>query len=290
MRITTSMQFKSLLSALQQMGARSATLARQVTSGRRVERPSDDPVAAARLSVLATDIARLDQLDRSARAGEHVAKLADSTLDVLGGLLLDVKQLAILGASDGSTVTRPAIADEVDGLAAQILTTASVRAEGRYLLSGTLTDQVPFDTAGVYQGNGDALTAMVDEGQRVVVAPTAAEVLQGVVDVPRVLQELATALRSDDKVRIRSAIAELDVAFDQVTRMRTRIGSTLVRIESGLLRRGEHRVILQEEISGLGDASLPELFTELAQIDQAREASLAAAARIGQRNLFDFLA
>ena len=290
MRITTGMQFRSLLSALQQMGSRSATLARQATSGRRVERPSDDPVAAARLMVLSTDIARLDQIDRSAEAGQHVARLVDGTLDALGGLLLDAKQLAVRGASDGSAIARPAMADEVDGLAAQILVTVAVQTEGRYLMSGTRTDQAPFDAAGTYQGNNDALSAVIEEGQRVVVAPTGANALQGVVDVPLVLQELATALRSDDKVRIQAAMGELDLAFEHVTRMRTRVGSSLVRIESGLLRRGDHRVALIEEISALGDASLPDVLVELAQIDRAREAALATAARIGQRNLFDFLA
>ena len=290
MRITTNMQYRNLLSALRQMDSRSATLARQAASGRRVERPSDDPVAAARLSTLSTRIARLAQIDRSAPAGQTASRLVETALDAITSLVIDARQLATAGASDTTVGTRPIMADEIDGILQQIMAAAAVQEDGRYLMSGTLTDRPPFDAGGTYQGNLTALTAEIEEGQRVDVAPTAAEALQGIIDLPASLRALSTALRTDDKAGIQTAITDLQAALDQIGQTRARLGSSLSRIGSGLLRRAEERLVLQTEISGLGDASLPEVFVELAQIDQARQAALATAARIGQRNLFSFIA
>ncbi|MFQ5718801.1 MAG: hypothetical protein ACE5IK_04555 [Acidobacteriota bacterium] len=290
MRITSGMQFRSFLAALERINVRAARTTRQSVSGLRVERPSDDPLATARLTSLASRIARLDQLDRSARSGDTTARLVEGALEAIGNLTVRARQLAVQGGSDAGSIDRSSIAQEIDSIFEQVLTSAAVQEDGRYLMSGTLTDRTPFDTGGVYQGNLTALTAEIGDGQVIVVAPTAAGALQSGVDLPGTLKQLAVALRTDDKTGIQTAIADLGTALDQVSQARSRVGTAISAVQTGLLRRADERLALQTEVSDLGDANLAETVVQIAQIGQAREAALATAARIGQRNLFDFLA
>ncbi|MFQ5766821.1 MAG: hypothetical protein ACE5ID_02420, partial [Acidobacteriota bacterium] len=159
----------------------------------------------------------------------------------------------------------------------------------RFLTSGTRTDLPPFDAAGGYQGNNSPLTAEVAEGERIPVVPTAADALQGAVDVPAVLQNLATALRSDDVNTIRSAISEIDQAIDHLGAVRAKGGAVINRIDAGIAHRLDVRETLLAEASTLSGANLPDLLVELQQVNQARDATLASGARIAGPTLFDFL-
>jgi len=172
MRITQSALYSRALFDIQRGLFRYSQLQTEVATGRRVNRPSDDPAAALRVLPLRGELRDLAQF------GENVA-LARETLDISAASLEDgssvmqrVRELATQAANGTlSSSDRASIGAEVDQLLDQMLGIANSRRGERYLFGGTETGSPPFSletvggrTRAVYSGNRDSLSVSVSPG------------------------------------------------------------------------------------------------------------------------------
>ena len=172
MRITQSALYSRALFDIQRGLFRYSQLQTEVATGRRVNRPSDDPAAALRVLPLRGELRDLAQF------GENVA-LARETLDISAASLEDgssvmqrVRELATQAANGTlSGSDRESISAEVDQLLDQMLGIANSRRGERYLFGGTETGSQPFTletvggrTRAVYNGNGQSLEVDVAPG------------------------------------------------------------------------------------------------------------------------------
>ena len=172
MRITQSTLYSRALFDIQRGLFRYSQLQTEVATGRRVNRPSDDPAAALRVLPLRGELRDLAQF------GENVS-LARETLDISAASLEDgssvmqrVRELATQAANGTlSSSDRASISAEVDQLLDQMLGIANSRRGERYLFGGTETGAPPFSletfggrTRAVYGGNRDSLEVSVSPG------------------------------------------------------------------------------------------------------------------------------
>ena len=139
----------------------------QVATGRRINRPSDDPGQAARLRELDTARARLTQYERNASMAEARLAIEESTLDSMGDALLRVRDLTVQAANDSNgPLERQAIAVEISGRLAGLYELANVRdPSGDALFGGTRVAPDPF--APPPAGGTEALYAGDDVTRRV---------------------------------------------------------------------------------------------------------------------------
>ena len=159
MRVTAGMSQRHVLADLRRVQERLATAQSQVSGGKRIEKPSDDPLGAERAMRLN------DQLESTTRLpdrGRRVAQLARRHRHGLGSLsdiVQRVRELT-LQAANGSTTPagRQSIKHEVDQLTEQAKTTLNSAFDGRHLFSGSKTDTPPYSTAtgDAYQGDTGA--------------------------------------------------------------------------------------------------------------------------------------
>ena len=172
MRITQSTLYSRALFDIQRGLFRYSQLQTEVATGRRVNRPSDDPAAALRVLPLRGELRDLAQF------GDNVS-LARETLDISAASLEDgssvmqrVRELATQAANGTlSSSDRASISAEVDQLLDQMLGIANSRRGERYLFGGTETGSPPFSletiggrTRAVYSGNRDSLGVSVSPG------------------------------------------------------------------------------------------------------------------------------
>ena len=114
MRVTNDTLRQAFLTALQTAQQQLTDTQNQLASGRRVLRPSDDPLAAARIQELEAGVATLGQYQRNAGLLENRLGLEEQVLASVGNLLQRVRELAVQGNNATQTdATRASIAHRV---------------------------------------------------------------------------------------------------------------------------------------------------------------------------------
>lgn len=143
-RITQSMLVESLIRRIQDNFERLSRLQGQVSSGLRVEKPSDDPLSASRISTFQGELLRVFQLQSNVRRARARLTRMESVYGDVRALLREARQIAISGANDPSNDPREALASRVADIVENALNLANTQFEGEFLFSGSLVRTQPF--------------------------------------------------------------------------------------------------------------------------------------------------
>ena len=149
MRIATANAYDVGLDTLARRQADLNALQEQLTTGKRVNRASDDPAAAARAERALASIGRSDTSQRAVDASKVLITQAESTLGDAGDLLQRARELMVSGNASYGDAERKGIADELQQIRDQLLTLAnSGDGAGTFVFGGQGSTQKPFiDTA-----------------------------------------------------------------------------------------------------------------------------------------------
>lgn len=163
-RISSQQIFSGGISRLQELNSSLNQTQEQISTGKRVNRPSDDPVAAARVLKLNQELSRIETYQRNAGLAENRLQQEESTLASSVDIVQRVRELTVqAGSGSLSANDRKSISSEIKERLGQLAEIANTRdASGEYIFSGFQGTTAAFakDASGswVYQG---------DEGQRV---------------------------------------------------------------------------------------------------------------------------
>jgi len=153
MRIATANAFDSGIDTLARRQSELNSLQDQLTTGKRVNRASDDPAAAARAERALASIGRSETSQRAVDASKVLMTQAESTLGAAGDLLQRTRELMVsAGNASYGDVERKGIADELQQIRDQLLSLANTGdGAGTFLFGGQGSTQKPFidTTAGV---------------------------------------------------------------------------------------------------------------------------------------------
>lgn len=142
-------------------GIEMARLQEQVSSGLRINRASDDPVASSIISILDARIARSEQRLRNFDHAEAALNTLDQSLSESESLLLQATELASSQVGVGSDAdTRAATADVIDSMIREIVTLSNAKFTDLNLFSGSSTGATAiqgFFEGYRYAGAGDGL-------------------------------------------------------------------------------------------------------------------------------------
>ncbi|MEO0574595.1 MAG: flagellar hook-associated protein FlgL [Pseudomonadota bacterium] len=164
MRVSTQAFFNNSIANLQRLQTGLTDIQEQIATGRRIQRPSDDPVAAARLLDYRQSVETIDQYQRNTSLAESRLQLEEQTLTNYTNLLQRARELTLQAANaTQDQQTRGFIAEELRQSVLEALSLANTRdATDEYLFSGFQTGTQP------YTRSGDTFTYNGDQGQRVV--------------------------------------------------------------------------------------------------------------------------
>ncbi len=168
MRISTLSSYLNGLSAMQRLQAALDVTQRQISTGRRLLTPSDDPVAASRALEFRESLARLDQFERN--GGMAVNRLAqeESALNSVNNGLQRVRELALqANNATQSNESRQLIAVEIREQLENLIQLANQRdGSGSYMFSGNLEEAEPVSRMGAsFVYNGDQGQRLIDIGE-----------------------------------------------------------------------------------------------------------------------------
>ncbi len=297
MRITFGSMYREANLAIQETSEAFAARQREVASGRRIGRPSDDPSANSFVIVEQSAVAQTERYEASGNSAEARLTVMDSLLDDLL-TKLTAARTAIMSARGVSSTpsTRNAVALELAGLRDSVLEDLNTSFQGTYVFGGAAGTTVPYartggGTVGAYAGSTREVESEIDRGRFVAIALDGSAIAQGAdaQDVFAVLNDAIVAVQAGDETGMSAALEGLERAFDRTTATQSRVGADLRSIADQRLRLSGARLASQAEISKLRDANLAEAISGMQQAETAHQAALGAAGRSLQLSLWDYL-
>ncbi|MEK7865876.1 MAG: flagellar hook-associated protein FlgL [Planctomycetota bacterium] len=167
-RVTGDLSRSVILANLSRQEAGLLNSQEQLATGRRIIRPSDDPIGTNVVLDFELEISRRDQFDKTIDTAAARVERTDFALQQAKDLLDRARVIALQQANDSSTPdTRRAAALEMDQLLNEAVSLGNTRVEGRFIFGGNRTDLAPFaqaDGAVVFQGDEEEQTSLVAEG------------------------------------------------------------------------------------------------------------------------------
>src|SRR5690606_8793516 len=203
---------------------------KQVVSGSRIHRPSDDPVAAGTVVRTDSQLRAIEQYRRNIGTARTRLSAEESVLGSLTDLLTRARELAIANATGTANAdTRAAAKAEVEQLLAEAIQLGNTRVNGSYLFGGAFDDRRPFDADGAFDPDFPPRDA---GGRQVEIASGHLIATQhdgGTVfidsEVFASLRELADALGANDQDAVSASIASVDRAFGAVQDLIAEVGA-----------------------------------------------------------------
>jgi flagellar hook-associated protein 3 FlgL len=260
----------------------------QVSSGKRFEAISEDPLAGARVVATDRSLRAIEQYRRNSTAARARVDAEESVLDQLTDLLTRAKELGLQEGSDTSTsVTHAAVASEVQQILSQVIALGNTQVGSEYLFSGHQIGQ-PFDASGNYFGDSGQRQSEIGQGYLMTTNHTGQELLvtSGVLGS---LQGLLAQLQAGTSSTIRGTIGAIDGAFGQVQAMLATTGARSRQIDSAMQNTDALETSLQLTRSDAQDISLEEATTRLVGAQNTMQAALLSASRILNTSLTDYL-
>jgi flagellar hook-associated protein 3 FlgL len=290
MRVTAGMSQRHVLSDLRRVQERLATAQSQVSGGKRIEKPSDDPLGAERAMRLNDQLESTTAYRTAVDESRSWLDATDTALGSLGDIVQRVRELT-LKAANGSTTPagRQSIKLEIDQLAEQAKTTLNGAYDGRQLFSGTATGTPPYSvaTGDAYQGDSAPVVRQIGPGVSVQVNITGDDVLAGLLPT---LRTLSAHLASNDVASLgTSDLQALDAGTDTLTAKRAQVGAITNRVDAAGQRLDDVWDVTSAFLSKTQDADLPQALTDLSAQQNALQAALRGGATLIQQSLMDFL-
>jgi len=286
-----------LLAAIQQSD-QNVNLAEQLLgSGLKVHQLSDNPGAAASDVQNRNQYSQDDQFLQNISTLQSRFQVADSTLSNVVTALTQALSLGTEGANGTlSTQDRQAITAEVQGLQTQIAGLANTQAQGGYLFSGTAVNTQPFavnTTTGAvtYNGNTGVACTQLSSGNSINTNVPGSQLFQNASgSVFGSLQDLVTALQSNNTTAIGNAVTEVQNALSTLDTQRVFYGNALNQVTQSEDFLNQDQLNLSTQQNALIAVDPATAASDLVQAQTDNQAILSAAGRtLSLPNLLTYL-
>ncbi len=259
-----------------------------LTSGKRINRPSDDPVGIGKVLDYRKTLASFEQYERNIQQAKNRIEFMETTLEGVDELIVDAKNWAV-NQSGSSTADRDAAIKSVQNIREQILQLANSKMGRNYIFSGFQTDRPAFDASGGYNGDNGYFSVLTADGAEMQIEADGGRLFQGTEDVFDALDDLITGLQTDDVALIDAQIDRLIGAQAQVQEVRSENGAQYQQLELSEGQMAKLKMTVEELLDRTEKASVEEAIINLKNQEMAYEIALNTSARIVQPTLMNFL-
>ena len=296
MRVAFNAAFEDGVRNINNASAALAEAQRQLSSGRRIDSASDDPLGTMTAISEHASLSRVDAYSSAAGDAYSRLALADTIMsDIVTQLTAAQSSALSARGSNITTAQRQAVANEILAIRDAIFSDLNTQMQGAYLFSGSNVLAAPYTRVGqgfsAYQGDANAARIDVSNGRDVAATFDGHAILQGsdpqhILDA---LTDLSTAILAGDSVGTANGVDAITRAFDRATLAQSRIGNDLRSLDDVRMQLVSVRQTAVSRLSKVEDADLAEASARLAQSETAYRAALSAVANTLKLSLLDFL-
>ena len=271
----------------------------QISTGKNLLRASDDPVAAANISIVKDKLKDLYQFKNNIDDTTGRLELCEISISEMQNICTRIYELSLMSANDTYNATdRQTVKAEITSLKQMMIALVNTKdTNGDAIFAGYKSNIIPFveDETGAVSFNGNQGTSMlqISETQKSATSINGSDAFMrittdnGYEDIFNIVNEITQAL--DANTVNKSAINNIKDAADHFGIKMTEIGS-LINISDQQRSVIDKRIqLMTEDLSNLEDADLTVLVSTLQNLLLTRDASQQSFALIGQQSLFDYI-
>jgi flagellar hook-associated protein 3 FlgL len=272
--------------------AKLAEAYQEISSGKAINRPSDDPIGTLQVMQLRRDSARQVMFGRAAEDARQILDATDLSLQESATVMQDaLERLTAAGGYAGQDPsTRAALATDILGLRDQLLTIANRTHLDRPLFSGTTTPTPAFDGNGVYLGNSSPILRDIGEGQTLQVTIPGDQIFgSGPTGLIGALTAAAAAVNTGDAAGRVAAMQTFNDAIDDFSVAMSSVGSRQKQVDLAATSADNRLFQNANDISRVEDVDFEQATINLKAMEVTYQATLQAAGKVTQYSLLDFL-
>ncbi len=304
MRITDSFRTRSVINDLNLSRERLTQLQEQLASGKRVNRPSDDPLSVSRGLRLRTTLESNVQYEKNIDNTIGFLATTEAALNDVHEIMVSVRELTLKGAND-ATSPREDLADQLELVLQNLLEVSNAKYQGKYIFAGTETLAVPFtldenvfnqNMAGdvvSYRGNDKTYDRQLNENTIIDLNIPGNEIFdqrtKGGVSLFQTIWTLRERLLSGDTDSIRNTLDDIDTGIDQVLTAFLDVGVRTQLANFNKSRFSTQEILLKDQLSAAEDTDFGEAFVQFKAEENALNSALSAGARVISPSLLDYL-
>jgi len=302
-RVTQRILVDRVLRNLNQQSRGILNLQEQLASGRKVNRPSDSPLAVRRAVSASIEVSKNDQyLSNISSVGPQLLETETAILTVVDVIQRGKELTLQANNSTNGQAQLDQIANEIDQLLEQLVVQGNTITNDRYIFGGTRTQTEPMtvtrDGNGVitgvtYAGNTETYSVEVAEGITVPANVPGENVFfstsANTVDLYQLFIDTRDAMRAGNFAGLNTSLEDLDTAQEQLLVEVSRVGALQSRLERSDANLRTVSIQLEQVISDNIDADFAEVALNLNAQTNAFQAALNAGSRVIQPSLLDFI-
>ncbi|MFO4088723.1 flagellar hook-associated protein FlgL [Enterobacter asburiae] len=183
MRISTQMMYEQNMRGITDSQSRWLSYGEQMSTGKRVNRPSDDPIAASQAIVLSQSQSQNSQFALARTFATQKVSLEDNVLTQVNTAISSVREKLVY-ATNGtlSDDDRLSLATDIQGIRDQLMNLANTTdGNGRFIFAGYKTESAPFDAVtGDYNGGAEAISQQVDTARNMTISHTGQQIFESI--------------------------------------------------------------------------------------------------------------
>jgi flagellar hook-associated protein 3 FlgL len=297
LRITFNSQFRDGAAGIQTASENLIEAQRQVATGKRLNKVSDDPTAASTAVAERNALGAIEQYTRTSDGVASRLTVIDTVLSDIIEMLTKAQSVAMNGR--GTTKTpeqRTAVAEELRGIRSGLLDNFNTSFQGTFVFAGANSTTAPYTVGGggavgPYAGSTTELEVEIGDARTVTMAFDGNTIAQGgdAQHLFDTLDDLITAVTAADENAITTGISALERAFDRASTAQSRLGNDMHEIDSQKMRLQQMKLSSTERLAKLESANMAEAITNMAHADAAYQAALGAVSSATRVSLLDYL-
>ncbi|KZZ85000.1 flagellar hook-associated protein FlgL [Bacillus sp. SJS] len=297
MRITQGMLANNSLRHISNSYDRMGNLQDQLATGKKITRPSQDPVVAMKGMQYRTGLTEVEQYKRNLSEAYQWMENSEGGMEHATQVFQRAREL-FLQAKNGTNSPEDlkAIGVEIGQLKEDLAGVVNTQVAGSYIFNGDSTDKPPAVVAAdgtvMFAPNTNPFKVSVSNGVQLPVNVNALKAFGGDVDGKNLfatLKSMEDAVNGADMSNSEKLLGDLDKHFDNISAERAELGARYNRLELIDDRIGQQEVTANRILSDNEDADIERVITDLKMQESVHRAALSVSSRIIQPTLMDFL-
>lgn len=293
MRVTNNVLSRNLLLNLGSSAERLAQLQNQMSSAKKINKPSDDPVGVQNVMRYNNTLSAVELWKSNASEALSYMNTADSTIGQVSSMFQRARELAIQGADGNlSEEQQSTIAAEIKGIREQIRSCANFKLANRYIFAGTESGTMPLPNETItawgtdWKGNDQDVLFQVGDNLKISISVDGGNLFENIFSS---LDNLYNSLENSDLDGVNDALGDMDDAFDNLLKIQTDLGARTNRMNSVLTQLENTSINLESNISDIQDLDYAKAILDFQTEDNIYRAALAVGMQVIQPSLVDFM-
>jgi len=294
MRITLNAISENFLRDIQKNSSETAKLDSELSSGLRVQKPSQDPIAFQSDRIIKGNIQKNEQYQSNINSGLRQGRIAQQAIDGIVDNFVKIKEIMVKGANSSyGDSERETMADQISGLRKDIVDSLNQQYGNRYLFAGTKSGTQPFQISGstvTNNSNNKAPNIIAGDGVKIDISITGKEVADvNGQDLFTLLGSMEQALRNNNTQNINNLIPKTDDIINHVSNLASKLGDNINRMNFMNQQYQSVEITQKANSSDLVDADYTEAYSKLQKNQIAYKSAMAVYSKMFENTLLKYL-